>query len=529
MKQQSTGKTARRLDITVIILILVVAALLRSNVSYRTAFVDEAINLYKGWEMLQGRETYLVNYHMGWPVLSAIPLGFIGSLGGLQAARAANAVFGVAACLFTLMTARMLYGKIAGYVAGGIVALYGPAIFVSTVVTYDSLSILLVSIALYLWGRALTDGGDGFFILGSTAMTLAVLTKYAAVMVAFASVGTALAIAVVSIATSKPAGRSRRRLGRDLLRKLLLTALPFLFLILYAWLQKDHLASLVQTQVLTKQSAQPNSIYEILARFVNYLWLPLLLAAAAVFIRNKRAPGLGLLLVGLSMMPYHLFNRDETTLFKHTCYMLLGLAPLAAGSIVRGVQALTSSRLPELRRSLVSLVFGATVIGYLGLVGQYQLVGFRSYWPDTTELIQYLRTQIDQGDTILMEGGVVAGYYLVAEGTPGHIPDQIVDTWSYHDARGSGKPAYRRAITSQSFDFIILSGVYTEAFNRELRQLMEGRYQKIASFSTTVLGEEEEIEIFRPIRESGALLAPHHPSPLKPRQATTVASPWTIG
>jgi len=181
MKRQRLISTLDRVGI---VLMLAVAALLRSNLSYRTAFIDEAISLYKGWQMLQGQETYGLTTRVGWPILSYIPLGLAGWLGGVELARGLNALFGILTVLFVMMAARKMYGEIAGYIAAGIFAVYGPAIFISTFAHSDSLSVLLVSIAIYLWVTALTEDKNRLYALGSLAMTFAVLTKYAAVMVA---------------------------------------------------------------------------------------------------------------------------------------------------------------------------------------------------------------------------------------------------------------------------------------------------------------------------------------------------------
>jgi len=489
------------LDKTGIVLTLAVAALLRSNLNYRTAFVDEAISLYKGWQMLHGQETYGMTTRVGWPILSYIPLGLTGWLGGLEYARGLNALFGVITVLFVMMIARKVYGQIAGYIAAGIFAVYGPAIFISTFAHSDSLSVLLVSIGIYLWVTALTEDKNHLYPLGSLAMAFAVLTKYAAVMVAVLSVayGTMVAVKAMTTATKSGSEAISIRLDSGILKKLILTGLPFLLLLLYALVFKAQLAELWQRQVLTKQSGDPNVAWEILKSFVNYLWLPLLLGLFALDERRNRVINMGLLVVGLSMLPYHLLNKDDSTLFKFTCYMLIGLAPLAAGGVVTTLRDLVRQKLTRVKLSIVSGVIGLAVVGYLGIVGQHMLTGFRSYWSDTTELMQYLRDNVKEGDTILMEGGMVANYYLIVKGDPGHIPQQVVDTWWYEDEEGAGKEAYERAITQKRFDFIVFDYTVTEDFNKELIPLMQDRYELRASFPAQIYGEHGKIDVFRVI------------------------------
>jgi len=284
-----------------------------------------------------------------------------------------------------------------------------------------------------------------------------------------------------------------------ILKKLVLTGLPFLLLLLYALVFKDQLTELWQRQVLTKQSGDPNVEWTIIKSFANYLWLPLLLSLFALDERRNRVINIGLLVVGFSMLPYHLLNKDDSTLFKFTCYMLIGLAPLAAGGIVTTLRDLAGQKLTRSKLSIISGLVGLAVVVYLGLVGQQMLTGFRSYWSDTTELMQYLRDNVREGDTILMEGGVVADYYLIAKGSPGHIPQRVVDTWWYEDEEGGGKEAYERAITEKRFNFIVFDYTVTEDFDKELIPLMEGRYELQASFPAKIHGEYGQIDVFKAI------------------------------
>jgi 4-amino-4-deoxy-L-arabinose transferase-like glycosyltransferase len=498
MKQQ---RLIPVLDKAGMVLTLAAAALLRSNLNYRTAFIDEAISLYKGWQMLHGQETYGLTTRVGWPILSYIPLGLAGWLGGVALARGLNALFGILTVLFVMMTARRVYGPVAGYIAAGIFAVYGPAIFISTFAHSDSLSVLLVSIGLYLWVTALTEDKNHLYALGSLAMTFAVLTKYAAVMVAVLSVayGTMVAIKAVASVTKSESKAISIQLDSGILKKFVLTGLPFLLLLLYALVFKVQLAELWQRQVLTKQSGDPNIEWEIIKEFIHYLWLPLLLSLFALDERRNRVINFGLLVVGLSMLPYHLLNKDKSTLFKFTCYMLTGLAPLAAGGIVTTLRDLLGQRLTRAKLSIASGVLGLAAVIYLAIVGQQMLPGFRSYWSDTTELMQYLRGSVKEGHTILMEGGVVANYYLVEKGVPGHIPRQVVDTWWYEDEEGGGKGAYERAIVQKRFDFIVFDYTVTEDFNKELLPLMEGRYNLEASFPAYVFGQYGGIDVFKVI------------------------------
>ena len=126
------------LDKLGIVLPLVFALLLRSNLSYRSAFIDEAMNIFYGQEVLHGRSTYIQDFHMGFAAFTQIPMALADQVGGLELARGLSLVLGLLTVLFVTLTARKAYGKIAGFIAGGIVAAYAPAIFTSTFAHYDA-------------------------------------------------------------------------------------------------------------------------------------------------------------------------------------------------------------------------------------------------------------------------------------------------------------------------------------------------------------------------------------------------------
>jgi len=482
--------------------LVALAVVLRSNLNYRTAFVDEAINMFGGWQVLNGLRTYAMTFHMGWYLLSFLPLGLAGWLRGLEYARAVNAVWGVLTVWVVFLTARRAYGKSAGCIAGGVFAVFAPAIVISTFATYDSLSMLLTAVAIYCWVRGLSDGGDSLFLLGGLAMTAAVLAKYAAVVVAAVCLAYGLLLAVVQsrVSIRKDAARDVSiQLPGRCLKRLVLSGLPFMLLLIYAFAYRTELGQLWQGQVLTKESGDPNVRWAILKLLSEYLWLPVLLALPTLLWREKRAVSFGFWLVGSGVLMYHLLNKDQTTLYKHTCYMLVGLAPLAGGGLTvlgRWVQG----RVRRVDAAMVTAVAGVVAIAYMGAVGQSMLPGLRSYWSDTSEVMQYMRSRVNDGDTLLMEGGAVGEYYLIARGTPGHIPARVLDTWWYVDEQGSGIEAYRRAIVEGRFDWIVFDYVFTGGLDRELAQTMQGRYELQASFPARVYGQYGTIDIFKALK-----------------------------
>mgnify|MGYP005834186205 CR=1 FL=1 len=470
-------------------LVLLFALLLRSNLSYRTAFIDEAMNIFYGQEMLQGHPTYIQDFHMGFAAFTQIPMALADQIGGLEFARGLSVVLGLMTVLFVMLTARKVYGKIAGFIAGGIVAAYAPAIFTSTFAHYDAWSTCFASLAVYLWVVALVDNKDHLLALGSLAMVLAMLAKYTAVVVAASAITYGIVLAILVLVTRKGRNESEpfQFSGPAVARKLLFGLLPFLLVLVYLLFLKESLVRAWQTTIITRHAADPITTRILIVRdFAYYIWLPFLVSLPALFWRKKRAFSVGLLVLGLSAILYHLFNNDTWQIHKHSIYMAANLAILASGSIALAVEELSRRRLSQVASAMVAGAFGLVMVAYLAIFAQSNIAELRTYWPDTTELMAYLRENVQDGDEILMEAGDVGRYYLITRGFPGHIPQRIVDTWYYKDELGEGLGAYQRSIEAKKFAFIVFSNLHTPELNRQLLEFLQGRYQPDRSFQASI-------------------------------------------
>ena len=480
--------------------LLILAALLRSDLTYRTAFVDEAMNIRLGWEILHGIPNYFLRFHMAYAPLTSIPWTLVDQVGGMEAVRGLNALLGVLTVLFVILIARRIYGPLAGYIAGGSFAVFGPAIFISTLGVYDVWSVFFASVAIYLWIVALTDDRDPLLAWGSLAMCVAILAKYTAVVVAILLAGYAAILAIRSMIRHKSGGSSQPG-GKSpvvIIKKLVLWGLPFLSMVGYALLFHHDLtiAWNAKTLIMGNQ-AQEGLRWKMFTEFADYLWAPFLLGLPALFWRKGRVFSLGLLVVGLSLLIYHQVTLDPNQIHKHVNYMAVGLMILASGGIALTAQGLLKRAASGIQRTTIALV-GVLVIAYLGVSGQNILPSMRSYWSDTTELVQYLREELKQGEVLLMEGGDVGVYYLMIHGTPGHTPKQIASTWWYEDEQGQGVDALKRSIDNQKFDFVVFDDHFTKQTNDQLREFMADRYELTITFPAHRFGKYGQFEVFTP-------------------------------
>ncbi|GEM_PF-2007029 len=500
------NKLLNVLDKVGIGLVLLFALLLRSNLSYRTAFIDEAMNIFYGQEMLHGRPTYIQDFHMGFAALTQIPMALADQAGGLEFARGLSVVLGLLTVLFVMLTARKVYGKIAGFIAGGIIAAYAPAIFTSTFAHYDAWSTCFASLAVYLWVVALSDNKDHLLALGSLAMVLAMLAKYTAVVVAASAVAYGVVLAIFVLVTRKRREDESEPLqlsGSVIARKLLFGLLPFLLVLVYLLFLRVSLMRTWQTTIITRHAADPITTRILIVRdFAYYIWLPFLVSLPALFWRKKRAFSVGFLVLGLSAILYHLFNNDTWQIHKHSIYMATNLAVLASASVTMVAAELFRRRPSQVAGGLIAGAFGLVMVAYLAIFAQGNIAELRTYWPDTTELMAYLRENVQDGDEILMEAGDVGRYYLITRGLPGHTPQRIVDTWYYKDELGEGLGAYQRSIEAKKFAFIVFSNLHTPELNKQLLEFMKGRYQLDRSFQASIWYSRPnpvQFDVYRPI------------------------------
>jgi 4-amino-4-deoxy-L-arabinose transferase-like glycosyltransferase len=487
------------IDVVSLGLLLGLALALRTHWSYRTAFADEAYTLNSGWQLVRGQTTYAPSVYMGWEYLTTVPLALADSIGGLVAARAVNTFWGVLTVLMVTLIGRKIFGRPAGLIAGGILAVFGPAIFISTFATYDSLSVFLISLALYVWLEALLGDRTFLYPLGSVIIVLAVLTKYAALSSALPA---AVFFAVITLARMTTVSRS----GTDSVTinlklrsfgQIIAMALPLILLPVYVVIFQNDLFKLWQTQVLTKRVDVPGAAWEMFKQSRDYLGLPFLAGLLAFDWRGLRILATGLLMTGLGVLGYHFLSRDVSTLYKHTCYVLVAIAPLAGGGIVSLTQRWNTASARK-TAIVVAVATGAAVVGYVGYQGQQVLSGMRSFWPDTTEVVAYLAERINDDDILLMEYGAVGRYYLITHGEPGHIPRYVWDTWWYADEEGEGGDVavFERAIRQRRFAYIILDNSVTADLNRRLAPTIERHYELVASFPART-GDTKRIDVFR--------------------------------
>ncbi len=162
------------------------ARLIQSN----TAFLDEATYLGAGHRLLQtwlhgGPNLHYPNYFSGAPVIYPVLGAFADSIGGLAAARSLSLCFMLGATILVYASARILYGRAAGWLAAAVFTTVEGTQFLGALATFDSMALFLLALATWIvikTGSSTQPHPHGAIYLAAPVMALADATKYASTL-----------------------------------------------------------------------------------------------------------------------------------------------------------------------------------------------------------------------------------------------------------------------------------------------------------------------------------------------------------
>ena len=412
-----------------------------------TAFQDEALYLYAGrqiFDQLLGGPTVIepyARYFSGLPYLYPVLAGGLERIWGLEAARllSLGCMLWATAAVY-LLTSR-LFDRTAAPVAAALFAVQAPVLFLGHFATYDAMCLALLALAsvLAVAGAAWRTPFVALAVGG--ALLLAVGTKYAGLLF----VPTVLALQGWLV--------FRRQGWRQ---ALLRTALSVAVIVLgaAAVLHYDHDVLVgVSTTTTNRQAIQEAARLLLLQRAVTLGGALTVVALVGLLISDRSRRLLALLLFGTVLLApaYHIYKQEASSLHKHIAFGLFFAAPLAGYALAR-LTGLGADLID--RRWLSGLAICLLLFGQ----GLQQAQHLYAEWPDSSKLVQVLRTQVRPGTgRILAEESEVPRYYL----------QDIVSFWQwtglyffeYTDRAGhhlSGIPAYKAAIAEGYFDVVVL-------------------------------------------------------------------------
>ncbi len=516
-RQQAKHDARLRIDVELGLLIVLLGLILFlrvTNILYNTLFVDEAIYVTGGRDILAGiTDRHILSWFGGsviYPVLSALAA----NLAGVTGTRLVSALLTVVASFFVYLTARRLFNRQAALWSLFIFGLTGGSISLGQFAVYDALMLPFIAISLLCLitaTRRERRAAWAYLILAALAFSVSALAKYTAIFYLPALGLTAAALYVI------------QRRWRGIVPLIVFFLIPVLIILgAYIVVYYQDVIQVFATQQ-GFQAAPPLAVAQNISEEIGVPVLAASLGLAALILSAWRGltsnsttivatlshqflskhkgklvlvSGAALILFAtyLSLPLYQIVTSNIRSVWKNAYASLLFLAPLAGylmAAIIERVQRLQRSRL------IAALVVTALIVSWIS----YDLDrnwGFQNSWPNVSGAIDYLRQHgLSKNSHVLAEAGAVYEYYFYSDfGIDGR---QIwTDTW-YMDYKGlQGTNAMTAAIADHYFDFVALDDNYTPDVNPQIEAALHqaGYQEDYQNVQALTIGHESVVRVY---------------------------------
>ena len=465
-----------------------------TNILYNTLFVDEAVYVSGGRDLLAGlTDRHVLAWFGGsffYPILTALADNLAGAVG----IRMLSALLTTAAAIFVYLTARRLFTRQVAFWAMLVFGLAGGSISIGQFAVYDSLMLPLLAIALFCLINATQIGRRAtwlYLALGALAFAAASLAKYTAIFYLPALCLTAAAVYAL------------QRRWRGIVKLCIFFVVPVMamlgaYILIY---YQDVIQVFTGQQGF--QAAPPLGVAQNVSEEIGVAVLVALLGLAAViyvawraaqtdpgmiittlsdYLRPKSKLRLALVVLGalllfgsyLSLPLYQVVTSNIRSVWKAAYASLIFLAPLAGYLLAYVIGWVRSQNRARLAAALLMTLLVVSWVSY-DLDRNW---GFQNSWPNVSGAVDYLRQHgLTKDSRVLAEAGAIYEYYFYPVfGQDGrHIWS---DTW-FMDYKGQqGVGAMTAAIGDHYFDFVILDDNYTPDVNPQIETaLRQAGYQ----------------------------------------------------
>lgn len=443
---------------------LLFSVAMRLYLNFNGGHIDEYDYLFVGKQLLAGKEWrsyfYIFGSNLNWYIL-----GIGDAIAGLAGARAVAGLFGLASLLGMFWFVRQLWQSTA--VAGLSVALFALQavhIFISKFATYDIIALAFFSLSLApLWQACHRQDKARYPALGLAIalFSLAVTSKY--IVIAYFPL---LALAALWFAP---------RIG------LLFGVGVGVILAVYTGLHWQDLQGLYRVQIVGVHGANADYAH-LVGVIAQYLGLPLLAWALVMLWRVLLLRGqalrdpttlimLGLLVLAMPLVAYHLRGQNMISLFKHLVYALFFLTPVMAWLLWNGLQRFQFAYVPQ----------AVAAVGVLGMVwlNYGWLRAMENGYPDVRPMMAAIAAQpLDANTTIASEDP-----YLMRYAVFNQLPQTHLKELKWMDNNMDGKYEKKDAIEAlwdRKFSYVFMSNLIHPKLNQDLRGVMKSRgYEKV--------------------------------------------------
>jgi hypothetical protein len=463
------------------LMLALIFAIRITNLSFNTLHLDEAIYVSVGRDALAGSYTQGASGWMFGSYLYPVLAAFTYNLGGVVALRALSAVFMTIASVFVFLTARSLFDERVGLWALLIFGLSGISINLGQHAVYDVVGVAFLAIALYCAVRAAQNPNENLLAWAGIALSVSILGKYIGLL---ALPGIFMVMVLVHL------WQGRGVLSFARIPWLALIIPMLLILGIYAALYHQDLGAVFSGQYASQQENRASIFNQIVSEIglvTLFAMLGILMLAGRAARQLPTKPGVAWLLrlalpalaVTILALPlYHFVTANVRSLWKHDVYALIFLAPFAA----YGINALFQmfSGLPGGRalRWVSAAITAAGVFWFVTNAIQ-QNATFHSSWPNTTKVVDYLRTQ-----HLAPNSHILSPSYSIYEDVFAFGTHNTRSAWSnvwYEEYQGlTGTDAVTKAIQDCYYDVAVMDNYYAPEWAGTLEVLLQNAGYAVA-------------------------------------------------
>lgn len=475
---------------------LAILMLLRiGNLTYNTFFIDEAIYVNVGHEIMSGITSGDALSWMFGSYLYPIYVGLADMLGGELGVRISSVILGFISIIFLYLATKRVFGFQAALWSILIFGLSGISVNLGRQAVYDAMGVPLAAAALYFMVLAALEQRSRarwYAIAAGVALSLSFLAKYIGVFVFPITVLTGLALYLINTGTVW-------KLLRDS-RTYYFSGTLALITGVYLLLTFDE----VRIALQGGNSTQVVDRFDIIKTIVQEIGIVLVFAYAGLFMlahRAYRRSGISrhqprkillfcLVLLGIIitlplMQIYHFYSSNVRALWKHNVYTLVYLAPLCAYMISRTLhwlrRSLNGERAQEIRLLVISCLF--VVLMFFTNNTMDIMWSYEYSWPNVTNTVDYLKAQeevdLDNDPLVLSSVSTVYEYYL---GRDPRDASPWFSNWFFYYENKYGLEGIEQAIEDCALDLVILDDYYTVDINEIVEpQLLSSGYIQIHS------------------------------------------------
>ncbi|UCF05154.1 MAG: hypothetical protein JSV33_14745 [bacterium] len=430
------------------------------NLNYNSIYMDEAIPILIGQQLLAGEPCPGCPYMTGSVFIQPIFMAFGDSMGGLNGARIMNAFFGLALAIVAFLTARLLFDEKIGFIAATIIIFSGQTLYLMKLATYDMIAAFFLGTAFLMLVVSTRAGSqlwrDLALLEGAVILFIASVTKYLLpVYIPFF-----LAYAVF-----------KHGVRRTLI--LYIAPVAVLLLLYYLFAPFAPRAEIVG-QVQSARSMTQLPLSTLLDWSLRWVSLAYLLAIFGIFHEKWGIPAILSIILSTPIIIVHLMTRSEQSVNKNMIYALVFLAPAAALGVDHIANLFSMRNASRTARTF----FTVAVLVVFWAYGFNNLRWLERQYPDSSQVIDFFDENGFDGMRVALNGwdGVVL-IYTFGDKYPHarymHITD-IADS-------GNSGPAFKEEV-----DFIICEEFYGDQFPcEEYEACIKNEYTLIEDFTIT--------------------------------------------